>query len=275
MTVDQKIQDSIRMNPELNAMRAKIARLGALLFDRRLTDVAGGNISARVGEYVCISPRYSGSARQWQLKPEDVLVADKDMNLLDGGGESLGSGVSGELKRIPFLDLELIEPVQVAFSMESLALEVQKRIGAAALDAPPIYLAIYNLARYRDLRRGEDDFGLGSFSSSNDESSPLVSSARRLAEILRDGPLVGVHALMWCDTYNNLMRWFDRQILRDITYRVLFQMTPTDSSNLMDSAAASQLGPHRAVLYDDNRGETERFRPYAWPLVATSFRDDA
>ena len=200
---------------------------------------------------------------------------DAHVLLLDGGGESLGTGVSGELKRVPFLDLEPIEPVQVAFSMESLAQEVQRRVGAAVLDASPIYLAIYNLARYRDLRRGEDDFGLGSFSSSSDEGAQLVSSARRLAEILRDGPLVGVHALMWCDTYNNLMRWFDRQILRDITYRVLFQMTPTDSSNLMDSAGASQLGPHRAVLYDDNRGEAERFRPYAWPLVATAFRDDA
>ncbi len=87
MTTDQALLDSIRANPQLNAMRTKIARFGALLFDRRLTDIAGGNISARVGDYVCISPRYSGSARQWQLTPEDVLVADKDMNLLDGNGE--------------------------------------------------------------------------------------------------------------------------------------------------------------------------------------------
>lgn len=87
MMTNQQLQDSIRANPELNAMRAKITRFGALLFDRRLTDAAGGNISARVGEYVCISPRYSGSARQWQLKPEEVLVADMDMNILDGTGE--------------------------------------------------------------------------------------------------------------------------------------------------------------------------------------------
>src|SRR5678815_652571 len=87
MTTDERLQDSIRANVELNAMRSKIVRLGALLFDRRLTDVAGGNISARVGEYVCITPRFSGSARQWQLRPEEILVADKDMNILDGVGE--------------------------------------------------------------------------------------------------------------------------------------------------------------------------------------------
>lgn len=86
MTTDPQLLDSIRANPELNAMRAKVARFGKVLFDRRLTDIAGGNISARVGEYICISPRYSGSARQWQLTPEDVLVADKDMNVLDGAG---------------------------------------------------------------------------------------------------------------------------------------------------------------------------------------------
>lgn len=87
MTTKEHLQDTIRTNPDLNAMRTKIARFGALLFDRHLTDVAGGNISARVGEYICITPRFSGSKRQWQLKPEEVLVADKDMNILDGTGE--------------------------------------------------------------------------------------------------------------------------------------------------------------------------------------------
>lgn len=71
----------------IEAMRAKIATIGAYMFDRRLTDAAGGNISARVGSYVCITPRYSGSKRQWQLRPEDVLVADMEMNILVGSGE--------------------------------------------------------------------------------------------------------------------------------------------------------------------------------------------
>ncbi|MCA0458225.1 MAG: class II aldolase/adducin family protein [Chloroflexi bacterium] len=86
MTTDPQLLESIRTNTDLNAMRAKIARFGKVLFDRRLTDIAGGNISARVGEYICISPRYSGSARQWQLTPEDVLVSDQEMNVLDGNG---------------------------------------------------------------------------------------------------------------------------------------------------------------------------------------------
>lgn len=71
----------------VEATRAKIARLGGMLFDRHLTDAAGGNMSARVGEVVCMSPSYSGSKRQWQLQPEDVLVIDFDGNILEGDGK--------------------------------------------------------------------------------------------------------------------------------------------------------------------------------------------
>lgn len=87
MTTENTQQEMVRNDPAINAMRVKIARFGGLLFERKLTDVAGGNISARVGQHVCITPRFSGSKRQWQLQPEDVLVADMDMNILDGSGE--------------------------------------------------------------------------------------------------------------------------------------------------------------------------------------------
>lgn len=85
MTIDPKA--AILADSRIAAMRVKIAQFGAMLFERRLTDAAGGNISARVGDYVLITPRYSGSKYQWRIKPEQVLVADLDMNILDGGGE--------------------------------------------------------------------------------------------------------------------------------------------------------------------------------------------
>lgn len=78
---------SMLADPAVAAMRAKLARFGALMFERRLTDIAGGNLSARVGELVCITPRYSGSKHQWTLQPEQVLVADLEMNILAGQGE--------------------------------------------------------------------------------------------------------------------------------------------------------------------------------------------
>ena len=42
-------------------------------------------------------------------------------------------------------------------------------------------------------------------------------------------------------------------------------MSATDSSSLIDSPAASRLGVHRALLYSDEQGTTEKFRPYGLP----------
>ena len=43
------------------------------MFERRLADMAGGNVSAREGNKIYISPRYSGSRHHWQLYPEDII----------------------------------------------------------------------------------------------------------------------------------------------------------------------------------------------------------
>ncbi|MEM7034440.1 MAG: class II aldolase/adducin family protein [Chloroflexota bacterium] len=67
--------------------RAKLARFGGLLFERRLTDAAGGNISTLVGDVVCMSPSLSGSKQQWQIEADDVLVVDLDGNILEGDGK--------------------------------------------------------------------------------------------------------------------------------------------------------------------------------------------
>lgn len=75
------------MNDTVTEMRARIATLGALMFDRRLTDTAGGNISARVDDVICITPRYAGSKFQWNLQPDQILVLDLAGNKLEGIGE--------------------------------------------------------------------------------------------------------------------------------------------------------------------------------------------
>lgn len=67
--------------------RAHIARIGRLLFERHLTDAAGGNISVRVDDLICLTPRYSGQSRRWQLEPDDVLVVDFEGNVLEGQGQ--------------------------------------------------------------------------------------------------------------------------------------------------------------------------------------------
>jgi ribose 5-phosphate isomerase B len=67
--------------------RWKIAETGRMVFERHLTDAAGGNISVRVGDSICITPRYSGSRRHWHLTPDQVLVSDPAGNKLEGDGD--------------------------------------------------------------------------------------------------------------------------------------------------------------------------------------------
>ena len=78
--------------------RRKLATIGRLLFERRLTDAAGGNISTLVGDVICMSPTRSGSSKQWKLSEEDVLVVDRAGNTLEGeGGISRESNVHFQL----------------------------------------------------------------------------------------------------------------------------------------------------------------------------------
>ncbi|MEN6557437.1 MAG: hypothetical protein ABFC54_04580, partial [Thermoguttaceae bacterium] len=141
-------------------------------------------------------------------------------------------------------------------AIAKIADEVAARRNEGREDAPPIFLFVYNLSRFRDLKK-EDDFGF----SSDDKPTP----SKQFSSILREGPAVGVHTLVWCDTFSNAGRMLDRQNLRDFEMRVLFQMNANASSSLMDTPEASRLGVHRALLYDETQGNTEKFRPYGLP----------
>jgi L-fuculose-phosphate aldolase len=72
---------------DIQETRLKIAALGQLMFDRLLTDTAGGNISARVGDLVCITMAGCGSNYRWRITPEQVLVTDLQGNVLLGEGK--------------------------------------------------------------------------------------------------------------------------------------------------------------------------------------------
>lgn len=159
--------------------------------------------------------------------------------------------------------LKLASPRAMPALIAEVADEVTRREESGQEDAPPVYLIIFDLGRFRDLRRAEDDFGF----SRLDDDKP-ANPAKQFSKILHEGPALGVHTLVWCDTYNTVNRALDRQTLRDLELRVLFQMNAADSSNLIDSPAASQLGIHRAILYDEGDGRLEKFRPYGLPSGA-------
>jgi hypothetical protein len=135
--------------------------------------------------------------------------------------------------------------------------EVQRR-QESKTDGPELFLFIHDLPRFRDLRRREDDF---SFSRREEEASP----ADHIDLILREGSILGVHLVTWCDSVNNLNRCFTHQILREFEMRVLFQMSPTDSGHMLDAPHASKLGRHRAFFASEDQNRLEKFRPYGLP----------
>ncbi|MBN1588381.1 MAG: hypothetical protein JW888_02595 [Pirellulales bacterium] len=160
----------------------------------------------------------------------------------------------------------LPQQVRVADSHETAAVigdvttELTRRQSEGIDDGPPVYFVVFNLGRFRDLRREEDTFR---FSSSDDDQPPKPAS--QFTRILREGPAMGIHVLVWSDTCNTLTRWLERQTIHDLEMRVAFQMSSGDSSTLIDSAEAGKLGAHRAILYDEGLGQTEKFRPYGPP----------
>ena len=157
------------------------------------------------------------------------------------------------------IETNVVKPKDAAEMIIRLADEVSHRAETGDDGLAPVFIVIYDLSRFRDFRRSEDDF-----SFSMDDDKP-VGADKQLATILRDGPAFGVHTLIWCDTYNSVSRTFDRQTLRELDNRILFQMSATDSANLMDSPIASRLGEHRAILYSEEQGQFEKFRPYGPP----------
>jgi DNA segregation ATPase FtsK/SpoIIIE, S-DNA-T family len=159
-------------------------------------------------------------------------------------------------------NIELGGPRDTPRVIGQLAAELARREAAGEENAPPIYLVIFNGGRFRDLRRGEDDF---SFSTDRDKAA---TPDKQFGEILRSGPAWGVHTLLWCDSYNNVTRLLDRMTLREFEMRVAFQMSAADSSSLLDNPAAAKLRQHRGLLASEDLGTLEKFRAYGVPSDA-------
>jgi len=124
------------------------------------------------------------------------------------------------------------------------------------------YLIIQGLHRARDLRpdpgRG---FGLGD----EDKAHP----PEQFSTILREGPEVGVHTLVWCDTFLNLDRTLESRALHEFGQRVAGSLSQDDSMRVFDDAAAARIDrPHRLIKFDEDQvGVLEKFRPYRIPAT--------
>jgi hypothetical protein len=180
--------------------------------------------------------------------------------VLDGSLEDdPGAGFLDRLPAVLPHALKIVHRHELPQLMAELAEEVDRRQKTHVPDAPRLYLALYGLHRFRDLRREDDDFG---FSRRGDEPT---NPARQFTTLVREGPGLGIHSLVWCDSLNNVNRALDRPTLREFELRVLFQMSAADSSTLIDTPVASKLGLFRALFLSEEQGRLEKFRPYGLP----------
>jgi len=142
--------------------------------------------------------------------------------------------------------------------LNSLSEDLKNRTENEQAPAPATFLFIHGLQNFRKLRQ-DDDF---SFSSNEGESA---NPAAQLLKLVAEGPSHGIHFIATLDTYNNVNRFLGRKSLSEFEMRVLFQMSTNDSASLCDDPKASTLGLHRALLYNEQEGYLETFRPYALP----------
>lgn len=169
---------------------------------------------------------------------------------------------SSDARRLPDFasalpgQVDVVDYAAVPAVMEQLDAEVKARDESGG--GPPVYLFIHDLQRFRKLRQS-DEFDLGG--GEGDKPSP----DRCLVNLLTEGPARGVFTVVWCDSLGNLKRTFSQKSLREFGMRILFQMSASDSSELIDTPAASKLGLYRGLLFVEEEGTVEKFRPYALP----------
>lgn len=130
---------------------------------------------------------------------------------------------------------------------------VRRRSGEG--DGPALYLFICGLHRADDVLQKD------AWTSGNSIPS---GAAKQFAAILRKGPDVRIHTLVWSDRYGSLRNVLGDQSLEDFENRVVFRtLTEEDSMRLIGNPDAFTLGLDDALFFD--RGQLEKFRPYGVP----------
>ncbi len=190
--------------------------------------------------------------------------AETAFYILDGSAtDSPSCGVLATVAGMTPQHRKNVEYRNVPEAMNELAEELKRRQDDTAGNAPSIFVFILGLQRYRVLRKSEESFGFG---GGDEQAAP--DPGKQFAELLTEGPAVGIHVLAWVDTMVSAERAINRNLMREFDNRILFQMSAADSSNLIDSPAANRLGACRALAYSEEQGTLEKFRPYAMPDAA-------
>lgn len=139
-----------------------------------------------------------------------------------------------------------------AATLTDVAADVDTRVAADDTTAPARLLVLFGLHRARDFDPGSPD-------------ETAVELTDLLDRVVADGPEVGVHTLVWCDSTASFQRRLSGSARRAFAHRVAGQMSRDDSVDLIDSEAAASLRTHQVVVLDDDNGSVRRATAYAPP----------
>ena len=191
-----------------------------------------------------------------QYPPEQVEFVILDPHAYDNGADGFFQKLAAVLPH----QIRIGGPAETPALLAELSKELEARGPSSGRDAPEVFLIVHDLQRFKSLRP-DDEFRF----SLDDDASAGATPSQAFANLLGEGGPVGMHVLAATDTWNNVSRWIPRKLMAEFEMRVLFQMSANDSSNLIDSPAATALGLHRALFHNEHFGTLETFRPYAMP----------
>jgi hypothetical protein len=134
--------------------------------------------------------------------------------------------------------------------LEEFVALVDERIQFDDGKPPSRILAIAGMGRARDFDPGDYD-----------DDSPL----KLLGKILRDGPEVGVHAIVWFDRPAGIDKRLDRGELREFGLRLVGHLSANDASTLTDTENAAALKAGQSLLADIDRTTETKVRKFALP----------
>lgn len=146
---------------------------------------------------------------------------------------------------------------EIELLLAGVAREVASREADDGIGKPRVFLIIFGIQRARNLRN-EDTFRFGGGGS----GEPTVHD--NLKKVLQEGPDVGVHTLIWCDTLQNAGKILDNQAMNEIGQRISGPMSASDSMKVFDDPIASKLErENRMICFDDDRvGTYSQIRPF-------------
>lgn len=165
----------------------------------------------------------------------------------DGPLERLAADLPGTLR--------VVGALGVADAVAEARGEVERRSREESSDEPPLYVVLFGVHRIRDLQPGR----IGS----DGRGSSCLLLLRDLATVLRYGPDMGVHGLVWCDSIAGLRQVLGDRSIDGFAVRVLTAL----EADAQPAARAGEtpLTAGEAIYRDEDEGRGLRFHPYTLP----------